>query len=261
VGARGRIVRSRPYAAGFWSAPIFEGVRARAEALPPSLGFPSVATLDACLFANVRALGLAIALEVQPPLPARGGPKPLDALYDVRISDAGRVPTREASWHDLMNALVFASFPLAKLALHARHAMELRGHYARAGRLPNARSRLQDVLALFDEGGVLFLGRPPALAQAARAASHEDHPGLGALVTSGDVRAIVFGHAVLEHAALGEPLPRAMPLFLPSEDAHAPKPGGPIDAALANVLTTLDPTLRHQAIGITGLFETPRAAP
>lgn len=77
--------------------------------------------------------------------------------YDARIV-AGEVPTRPASWHDFLNALVWATFPASKQRLHARQESAIRERLpAGAQTLPNARTREQDALALLDEGGVILL--------------------------------------------------------------------------------------------------------
>lgn len=80
--------------------------------------------------------------------------------YDARIT-AGEVPTRARSWHDFLNALVWATFPASKRALHVRQASAIhaRAREGAAG-LPNARTREQDALALWDEGGIIVLESP-----------------------------------------------------------------------------------------------------
>src|SRR5262249_27486079 len=88
---------------------------------------------------------------------------PADArpLYDARIVLERCVPTRERSWHDLLNALVWATFPRAKAALHERQLRALRERIVPgAARLPATRSREHDALALIDEGGVVVLEGP-----------------------------------------------------------------------------------------------------
>ncbi|HKA91597.1 MAG TPA: DUF3025 domain-containing protein [Haliangiales bacterium] len=91
--------------------------------------------------------------------------------YAARIVEQREVPTRPGSWHDFLNALVWAAFPRAKRALTARlHALAaLRGG--------GNRGREEDFLALWDEGGV-------------------------AVVDGG--AEVVFGHAVYEHLVRGE---------------------------------------------------------
>ena len=80
-----------------------------------------------------------------------------DAAYDTRIL-RGEVPTRPRSWHDFLNALVWATFPASKRAVHALQAALLeRARQPGSGALPNARAREHDALALLDEGGVLVL--------------------------------------------------------------------------------------------------------
>lgn len=98
----------------------------------------------------------------------------LDSMYDAQIV-RGVVPTRARCWHDFSNALVWATFPNAKRALHARQHAAIRAWIpAGATRLPGARSREMDALALLDEGGVVQVGE----------------------------RAVVFGHALYEGAVL-----------------------------------------------------------
>jgi hypothetical protein len=71
-------------------------------------------------------------------------------MYDAQIV-AGRVPTRTGSWHDFLNALVWASFPLAKRALHAKqHALVVANGPSAACRTPEL-----DALAMIDEGGIV----------------------------------------------------------------------------------------------------------
>jgi hypothetical protein len=80
-----------------------------------------------------------------------------EAAYDVRI-ERGEVPTRPGSWHDFLNALVWATFPASKRAIHAlQAALVRRALHANPHALPNARTREHDALALLDEGGVIVL--------------------------------------------------------------------------------------------------------
>jgi hypothetical protein len=100
-------------------------------------------------------------------------------MYDARIVQ-GVVPTRPGNWHDFLNALVWATFPRAKAALHRRqHALIRSWIPPGATRLPNARTREQDALALLDEGGILLLQ------------------------ATGQRAPIPFGHGFFEGLALG----------------------------------------------------------
>lgn len=116
----------------------------------------------------------------------RGAPLDPRALYDARITLDGAVPTRPGCWHDLMNALVWGAFPLAKRALHARQYRAVTRRLApSARRLPPARTPEQDALALLDEGGVVLV--PPDVD----------------IGSSSAREVIVFGHAIYESLALG----------------------------------------------------------
>jgi hypothetical protein len=95
--------------------------------------------------------------------------------YDALITEQRVVPTRHGSWHDLLNALVWATFPRAKRALHARQHRAITSRLGPDLRLPGGRTRDQDAVAMLDEGGVVILNR------------------------GGDAPSpIVFGHAIYE---------------------------------------------------------------
>jgi hypothetical protein len=163
--------------------------------------FPDPEALD-------RALSARAGVRFVPaePRPRRQrGPVALDGLYDTRIA-RGEVPTRPRNWHDFLNALVWATFPRAKAALHARQHRAIRAWaFAESDvvrRLPNARTRELDALALVDEGGVL--------------------------VAAG--QKLVFGHALYEGIVLGVPamIARAVPLTEPTDAALAARLARPL---------------------------------
>lgn len=112
------------------------------------------------------------------------GPIDRDELYDAKIVKQKIVSTRARMWHDYLNALVWATFPRAKMAVHRRQHRAIEAWLPLGARqLPNARTRELDALALIDEGGVLLL---------------EDKE-------RGAVTRIVFGHALFEGLVLRQP--------------------------------------------------------
>jgi hypothetical protein len=156
---------------------------------------------------DVRSYARAFANEpvvrFEPATPAprrRREPPDPTALYDARITRDRCVPTRPACWHDFLNALVWATFPRAKLALHERQLQALLSRLdPQARTLPATRSREHDALALLDEGGAVVL---------------EDGPRR---------RPVLFGHALYEGLVLGVRPWAAGAL-------KAALPGGPLDA-------------------------------
>lgn len=147
--------------------------------------------------------------ELRPLRFAAAAPKPrrwrrthivLEELYDGRIELRGEVPCLEASYHDLWNAVVFAAFPRAKRALHARQFRALRAWVPpHATQLPSRRTREQDALTVFDEGGSVVLLAPGLHAAWQRASDGiELEPG-----ARPDAAVVVFGHALLELAQYG----------------------------------------------------------
>jgi hypothetical protein len=174
-----------------------------------------------------RELGARAGVRFVPHQPAarRRRERFAEDLYEVRIATRREVPTRRDNLHDLCNALAWAAFPASKWALTELVAAVQRARIdGRLGRLPRARTADHDRLALIDEGGVLVAGESAGSAEEALAA--------------GRARALVFGHALVEHALTGRVAVTGAALFLPVDR------GGSIDdlrrrldAALADTLT------------------------
>jgi hypothetical protein len=138
----------------------------------------------------------------------RRGLVDLAELYEGRIVLGGEVPTRIDDWHDFFNALTFAAFPRAKWALHGRQFALLRERLPPgARRLPGARSREQDALALFDEGGIALVVSPTHAAELAASDADTLNVVGEALCRAGEARPVPFGHALPEHLVEGLPVP------------------------------------------------------
>jgi Protein of unknown function (DUF3025) len=191
-------VRNRtPFCARvFDREPLFWPLVRAARALGEHTDFPPIDSLS-------RVFSGSPPVRFAPAAPRRARGAPLDArsLYDARITLDRTVPTRARSWHDLMNALVWGTFPRAKLALHARQHRAITERLVPGTcTLPPKRTRELDALALLDEGGVVVLAQNP---QAVREALASKASGvLRARFAAGNAEAIVFGHAIYESLAL-----------------------------------------------------------
>jgi len=177
-----------------WSGPRFAAYGPAIAGLAALPRWPTVAELDRALGGGLRAAAVRLVEQDAATAP-----------YELAIADAGCVPTRADNAHDLWNAIVWATFPRAKRTLTARLADFQRARYAAGAKLPGARAPAHDRLALLDEGGLIAVGG----------------------------RAVVFGHAILEHAARGAVAVRAAVLRLPAEVAWR---ADRVDAALAAAL-------------------------
>lgn len=76
-----------------------------------------------------------------------------EAQYEPRCYLKGEVPTRADNWHDLLNALVWLTFPKAKAAINARHYKAL----TETAAVPknSQRGAVRDAITLLDESGVI----------------------------------------------------------------------------------------------------------
>ncbi len=95
-------------------------------------------------------------------VPQEYGKLPFEAQYEPRCYLKGEVPTRENNWHDLLNALVWLTFPKAKAAINARHYRALTEEASAA--TGSQRGSVRDTNTLLDESGVVVACADPGLA-------------------------------------------------------------------------------------------------
>lgn len=114
--------------------------------------------------------------------------------YERRIAQQGIIATRPNNWHDLFNALVWASYPKLKLALNRLQVRDL-------GKGPRGnRTRYQQSLTHVDEAGLLVATEHDFLLDAID--GHDWH-GLFAVQRAAwgtHICVHVFGHALFDLA-------------------------------------------------------------
>jgi hypothetical protein len=99
-------------------------------------------------------------------VPQEYGKLPFEAQYEPRCYLKGEVPTREDNWHDLLNALVWLTFPQSKAAINARHFRALTEEGDSA--LHSQRGAVRDTNTLLDESGVVVACADAELAELMR---------------------------------------------------------------------------------------------
>lgn len=77
--------------------------------------------------------------------------------YETIISEDGVVPTREQSWHDLFNALIWLQFPKTKSLLNELHINDIHQYGV------NPRTSRRNRITHFDECGVVLAVEAPCL--------------------------------------------------------------------------------------------------
>jgi hypothetical protein len=142
--------------------------------------------------------------------------EPIDIgkLYDGRIALHREVPCLAECFHDLFNVLAWSAFPRAKRTLHARQYRALTGWIeCGATRLPGRRTREQDALTVFDEGGSVVV-----LSEAVYARWRESVAAGVSGVCLEDAACVLFGHALMEHVLHGLPTVRSSAVVLVSNE-------------------------------------------
>lgn len=228
--------RNTPYRARVYDeSPWYASIADLLSELDRAGRFPSAAELSALHAARVQAQGLPALRFVEAPRnkPRRpkGRPIALHELYEGQVIERGEVPTRRDDWHDLFNALAFITFPRAKRALHARQYAIIAARLPpQATKLPNARTREQDALALFDEGGLVVASSEPVGVSDGELAS---------ALRNGRARVVPFGHALYEHMVARAPCPLATAhtVRLDAETLHGDHWLEAVDRALALALS------------------------
>ena len=156
--------------------------------------------------------------------------------YEKHIFCTGEVSTREKSWHDLFNALVWSRFPRLKVAMNAVHFRELDS--GREGR----RGKCRDALTLFDESGVIVVS---SVKENLDALAARDWNFVFREIASAwhkEIKVFVPGHALLEKFPLPYKSLTAHALLMRLDDSWLEKPRATLlqilDEMLADRLLT-----------------------
>lgn len=112
--------------------------------------------------------------------------------YEKHIWETGQVSTREESWHDLFNALVWCRLPRLKVAMNAVHYQHL------AEESGGRRGKQRDALTLLDESGVIVAGSHAGVLEALAARDWQRAFVGYREAWVDETRVLVCGHAILE---------------------------------------------------------------
>lgn len=133
----------------------------------PGQAFPSLALCNALLAARQPRItvdgGHAVRF-----VPQAGGKLAFEAQYEPRCYLTGEVQTRDDNWHDMLNALVWLTFPKSKAAINARHYRALTVEATTPLAADSQRGAVRDTSTLLDESGVLVACADTGLADALR---------------------------------------------------------------------------------------------
>jgi|ERR1039457_3966512 hypothetical protein len=116
-------------------------------------GFPTLQDCNALLTARPSPIttqsGMPLRFVVQ-----QSGKLSFEAQYEPRCYLTGEVQMRAHNWHDLLNALVWLTFPKTKAVLNARHYHALMEERASGN---TGRGAVRDLNTLLDESGVIVV--------------------------------------------------------------------------------------------------------
>lgn len=120
-------------------------------------GFPTLDELNALLSMHQPAIAVQSGCELR--FAEQGvGRLAFEEQYEPRCYLSGEVQTRTDNWHDLLNALVWLTYPKSKAAINARHFQALtekRQALTGAAATRSERGAVRDTNTLLDESGVI----------------------------------------------------------------------------------------------------------
>lgn len=141
------------------ASPLFAALAPVIRQMPAS-HFPTLEDGNALLLARRPPIAVSNGHPVRF-VPQAHGRLAFEAQYEPRCYLCGEVQTRADNWHDLLNALVWLTFPRAKAAINARHYQSLMNVEPDAG---SQRGAVRDTNTLLDESGVIVVHADDELA-------------------------------------------------------------------------------------------------
>ncbi|MFA6120777.1 MAG: DUF3025 domain-containing protein [Sideroxydans sp.] len=131
-------------------------------------------------------------------VPQEYGKLEFEAQYEPRCYLKGEVPTRADNWHDLLNALVWLTFPKAKTAINGRHYAALT--HAALPEGGSERGATRDAITLLDESGVIVPYADDGLAELLRGFQWKELFWHQREKLEANMGFYIFGHGLYEKA-------------------------------------------------------------
>ncbi|MCK5639976.1 MAG: DUF3025 domain-containing protein [Gammaproteobacteria bacterium] len=128
-----------------------------------------------------------------------GKPSHFEQHYAPRIYMTGEIQTRLENWHDFFQYLTWIMFPKTKAIINSIHIPHARARITQGGDI-GARSPIENMLSLFDEGGAVIISSDPSLLELIREFRWKELFWERRTELASKFRCITFGHAMYEKA-------------------------------------------------------------
>ena len=169
-----------------------------------------------------------------------GRPNHFEQHYAPRIFLYGEIQTRTKNWHDFFQLLTWFIFPKTKAVINAIHIPSAKQRIANGD--VGRRSPIENMLSLFDEGGVVITSCDPTLLQLIKDFKWKDLFWQRRDELAGKFECTTFGHAMYEKALAPYIGMTANAILLMVDESHFAKPIAErlayIDEQLATSFTT-----------------------
>ncbi|MDH5302157.1 MAG: DUF3025 domain-containing protein [Gammaproteobacteria bacterium] len=133
-------------------------------------------------------------------VPQDDHPEQFEMHYAPRIYLSGEIQTRRHNWHDFFQFLSWFLFPQTKAIINSLHLEPARQRYNQG--IKGARSPLENMLSLFDEGGAVVVSSNEQLLQMVREFRWKDLFWHHRTQLTQQLQCFTFGHAVYEKALM-----------------------------------------------------------
>jgi len=127
-----------------------------------------------------------------------GKPNHFEQHYAPRIYLHGEIQTRTKNWHDFFQLLTWFIFPKTKAVINAIHIPRAKQRIENGD--VGRRTPIENMLSLFDEGGVVITSCEPELLQLVRDFKWKELFWQNRDELAGKFECTTFGHAMFEKA-------------------------------------------------------------
>lgn len=159
--------------------------------------FPSLQTCNALLAEYLPSITVQQCLQLSF-VPQVLGKQGFESQYEPRCYLKGEVQMRENNWHDLLNALVWLTFPKSKAAINARHYHALTNATKQV--TSSQRGAVRDTNTLLDESGVIVVSSDAELASMLRDFQWQELFWRQREKVQASMGFYIFGHGLYEKA-------------------------------------------------------------
>lgn len=182
----------------FQGAPLFDQIQMPCRFFTMHVTWPDLSDYQSLLHSRVGVVNSGSGARLRFVPQSEKAYSWVDA-YEPRIYLHGEIQTRLSNWHDFFQAIIWSTYPRAKIALNDLHFHQIQDRLGKK-QVHGTRSPVENALTIFDECGAILAVRNCSIQDLIKSFRWKELFWAQRNLLIENMKCFIFGHALYEKA-------------------------------------------------------------